>query len=130
MEGGEGVAEGVEAGPGGAGLLDEGLEDTGPEVAGIERGAGVVGEEDRRRVLIGLGGEVAAEPCGEGGREADLAAAVLGLRGLGAAVNDRATDADLWRWAVQLDVEALQGDRLADPQTGRRQELQEQPVAP
>lgn len=60
VEGGEGVAEGVEAGPGGASLLDEGLEDAGAEVAGVERGADVVGEEDRRGVLIGLGGEVGA----------------------------------------------------------------------
>lgn len=75
VEGGEGVAERMEARPRGASLLDEGLEDTGAEVAGVERGAGVVGKEDRRGVLIGLGGEVGAEVCGEEGWQADLPAA-------------------------------------------------------
>ena len=45
------------------------------------------------------------------------------------AVDHRAADADLRRGAVELDVEALEGDRLADPQAGGRQKLEEQPVA-
>ena len=55
VERGEGVAERVEAGPGGAGLLCERLEDAAAEVAGVERAACFAGEGEGGRILIGLG---------------------------------------------------------------------------
>ena len=78
------MAEGVEARPGGADLLDQRLEDAGAEVAGVDRGAGLVGEEERRGVLVGLGGEMGAEPGAREAGQPDLAAAVLRLRRLDA----------------------------------------------
>lgn len=58
---GEGMPEGVEAGPGRSCLPHERLEDARPQVGRVERCAWFVREEDRRRVLIGLGGEAGAE---------------------------------------------------------------------
>jgi len=58
---GEGVAERVEARPGGADLPCERLEDAAAEVAGGEWAAGFAGEGKGGRVLIGLGGEVGAQ---------------------------------------------------------------------
>jgi len=54
MERGEGVAERVEAGLGRSGLLDERLEDALAQVAGVDQAAGVVDEDQGRRVLIRL----------------------------------------------------------------------------
>lgn len=61
VERGEGVAERMEAGPGGVDLLYERLEDAAAEVAGVERTAHLAGEGEGGRVLIGLGGEVGAQ---------------------------------------------------------------------
>ena len=109
---------------------DERLEDPAAEVAGIERGAGFVGEERARSSLdrAGRRGGRGASPQAESGRRTSRRP-YLRLRRLDAASDDRAADADLGRRAVELEVEALEGDRLADPQAGRRQELEEQPVA-
>jgi hypothetical protein len=57
----EGVAERVKAGPGGADLLDERLEDAAAEVVRIERFAVFVEEGEGGGVFIGLGGEVSAK---------------------------------------------------------------------
>jgi hypothetical protein len=43
--------------------------------------------------------------------------------------NDGAADADLGLALVELEVQALEGDRLADPQAGCCQELEEWAVA-
>lgn len=58
---GEGVAERVEARPGGADLPCERLEDAAAEVAGVEGAARLAGEGESGRVLIGLGGEVGSQ---------------------------------------------------------------------
>ena len=54
VEGGEGVAEGVEASPGGVDLFDERLEDTAAEIVGVDHAAGLVREDKRGRVLVDL----------------------------------------------------------------------------
>jgi hypothetical protein len=58
---------------------------------------------------------VGAELRGQRVGQTDLAAAVLGLRRLDSAADQRAADADLGLGAFKLDMEPLQGDRLADP---------------
>lgn len=68
MEGGEDVAERMEARPGSACLLREELEDAAAEVAGVERASGFVGKGEGGRVLVGLGGEVGAQAGGRGSR--------------------------------------------------------------
>jgi len=95
MERGEGVAERVEAGPGRSCLPHERLEDARAQVGRVERGARFVREEDRRRVLVGRGGEVGAELRCQRVGQADLAPAVLGLRRLDPAADQSAADADL-----------------------------------
>ena len=60
VEGGEGVAEGMEAGPGRVDLLDERLEHPPTEVVRLDHAAGLVREDERGRVVIGLLGEVDA----------------------------------------------------------------------
>lgn len=57
--------------------------------------------------------------------KANLAPVVLRLRRLDPAPDQGAADTDLGL-ALSLEVE---GDRLADPQAGRRQELEGEPVA-
>jgi hypothetical protein len=65
VERGEGVAERVEAGPGGVDLIRERLEDAAAEVAWVERATCFAGESESGRILIGLGGEVGAQLCRE-----------------------------------------------------------------
>lgn len=61
VERGEGVAECVEACPGGVGLLSERLENAAAEIVGIERAACFAGEGEGGRALIGLSGEVGSQ---------------------------------------------------------------------
>lgn len=116
---GEGVAERMEACPGRFCLPHERLQHARPQVGRVERTADLAWEENRGGVPVGLRGEMSAQLRRQRVGQADLAAAVLGLRRLGAAADDRAPDADLGIGAVELDMEALQGDRLADSQAGR-----------
>lgn len=95
VERGEGMAERVEASPGRSCLPHERLENSRPQVGRVERSARFAGKEDRRRVLVGLAGEVGSESCCQRVGQADLAAAVLRLRRLDPAADQGAADADL-----------------------------------
>src|SRR5260221_8487700 len=128
MERGERVTERVEARPRSVYLLDQRLEPAATEVAGLDRVAVPVGEHERRGVLIVQRGEIGAQAVDEGRRQPNLALAVLRLRRLDPPLDHRATDADLGLGAVDLQVEALERDRLADPQAAGRQDLEQQLV--
>lgn len=94
------MAERVEAGPGRSCLPRQRLEHAGAQVGRVERGARFVREEDRRRVGIGLAGEVGAELRCQRVGQANLAAAVLRLRRLDPAADEGTADADLGRGTV------------------------------
>jgi hypothetical protein len=68
MDRGEGVAEGVEARPGGIDIPHERLEDAAAEVVGIERAAAFIGEGKGGGVLVGLRAQVDAQLRHQRGR--------------------------------------------------------------
>lgn len=54
---------------------------------------------------------------------------MLRLRRLDPSFDDPATNADLGLRAIGSQMESLEGNRLADPQAGRRQDLEQQAIA-
>jgi hypothetical protein len=110
-------------------FLDDRLQAAAAQVAGLDHVAVPVRERERRRVLVGLCRQMAAQPVDERRRQLHLAPAVLGLRRHEPPLDHRPADADLRRRAVKLEVEPLERDRLADPQAAGRQNLEQQPVA-
>ena len=92
------------------------------------RSIGALGSDEQQVGLVAVGGE-RREPVGELVADRDRASAVAGLRAGELTVDDRAAHMDPRVLRVQVDVHHTQRDRLGDPQTGRRQQLEERAPA-
>lgn len=113
MDRSEGVAESVKSGPRRPGLLHQRLQHPLSKIVWIERAAALAREEEIRR-LARYRVEVSANLFGEWAGQADVATPTPRLRRTHETFDQRSADADFGRPVVQLEVEALERNRLAD----------------
>lgn len=123
MDGGEGVAKGVEPGPGSADLLDQRLQYPLSEIVGVERASAVAREDEAGR-LAWVGRQVNAHLVGKRARKTNVATPPPGLWRTHVALDQGSADADFGCPAVQLEVQTLERDRLADPEAAAGQQLE------